>query len=116
MDATRRESIRELRPVLTLAALDFCELGDHAPVATVEIVADRLLLGFQAKTRAALTLCRDAVVGDELSGVLGSHAFRSQLYAKIHGRCLCCKGAPNGRQAGFRTFPCPLAPAKRGIA
>ena len=44
-------------------------LRDELPPATVEALLHRLLLGIETQAGAALSVCADAVVGNELSVV-----------------------------------------------
>jgi hypothetical protein len=48
------ECFGELWPIRPLAGLDLGELGDDAPIAAVEMVADGILPRLKAKARATL--------------------------------------------------------------
>jgi hypothetical protein len=63
----------ELRAIGALAALHFGKLANYPPLAAVEVVSNRFLLRLQAKPRSALALCRDAIIGDKVSGMLRAH-------------------------------------------
>ena len=66
MHATGLEGFCQLRPIRAFAALDFDEFGDDAPIATVQMVADRLLLRSQPETGPPLALSRNSEVADEI--------------------------------------------------
>ena len=67
VQATQTQRFGELRPVGTLAALDFDELADKdMATCAVEIVAHGLPLRFEPERRMSLAGGADAVVGDEL--------------------------------------------------
>ena len=60
-----------MRTLRSLARLDLDELRDELPPATVEALLHRLLLCIETQAGAALSVCADAVVGNELPWCAG---------------------------------------------
>jgi hypothetical protein len=83
-EPARRERCGKLRPIRPLAGLNLREFGDDAPIAAVKVVANGLLLRFQAEPGTALAFGRNSIVSDELASVRDA-AMRSSL-THLHGR------------------------------
>ena len=86
-----------MRTLRSLARLDLDELRDELPPATVEALLHRLLLCIETQAGAALSVCADAVVGNELSVVrwhfvypwegIHSSTFPELRFAKAYFKC-----------------------------
>jgi len=60
-------SLLQLRPVIALAALDFCEFINQGPPATVQVVHHRVPLSLKAQAGFALPIRANAEISDELA-------------------------------------------------
>jgi hypothetical protein len=66
MHSAQPQRLTEFRSIRSLTAFYLDNLGHKLPIAAIKKVADGRLLRFEAKTRPALSLGRNAVVSDEI--------------------------------------------------